>query len=567
MKKPLDIEKFDWTNVTDDFKKMQQISGIGAAAAIVISLYMLLTTPLPKSNLLSLWLTIVVATAFVAVYYTIPKLYLNRSLIFLPDLAFIAAITSAMINFGDKGDMYIVFLIFLISVNAFMYPTGTYLTSVFGSIAALFLVHLIGMGNFIAAITHQALIFEVYGVLSVGIILRIFATETISLRKKEESLKEKTRELSDQRRELFLLIDNISDGIIAVDRDKKISLINKTAMKVLGMIGGTKMMVGKNADKILNTVSTNGHFSVFDEVIEKRQSVMRSDLRLVRHDKTLKLHTNTAPVIDNEGNVNGAIVLFRDITSEKNVEEQRAEFNAIASHELRTPLTVIEGYLYYLLTDSSLKYDKKTKEFIEKSHEASNQLLHLTNDILTVIKSDENELKVALEEVDIKKLAKTCVDEFTSKAKTAKIKLLVEADSDLPKIISDEGKVKEVISNLIENAIKFTEKGKVTVAVSSPKETEVLVEVTDTGIGISKEDQKMIFHKFFRTEDWQTRKRGGTGLGLYISKSFIERLGGKIGERSEKGKGSTFWFSLPTKVGLKKKKSNNEELNEFIKSL
>jgi PAS domain S-box-containing protein len=542
---------------------MQRISGIGAFAAIVVATYLILTTPLPFDRVLNLTLTLVTAGIFVILYYNLPRFYLDKKLLVLPDIVFITTITIGMLNFGHLGEIFIVFLILMIALNAFMYPLEIYLISLCGSVLAVFFVNLVTLGDAIAVLGNHVFLVQAFGILSVGSILRIFATETISLKKKEEILRQKTDDLQAQKKELFMLIDSIHDGIIAVDCDCKITLINKKALKLLGMIGSTKMLLGKDADNLLATIGNEGKFSVLKEAMEKGEGIIRDDLRLVRADKTLKLHTNTTPIVTN-GRCVGAIVLFRDVTEAKKLEEQKAEFNAIASHELRTPLTIIEGYLYYLLTDEDLKYDRKTKEFIQKSHEASTQLLHLTNDILTVIKADQNEIKVNIEETDIKGLTKSLVENFKPKAKQAHVKLVFKTTGTLPKVETDQSKIKEVISNLIENAIKFTEKGSVSVTLSYPKPQQFKVEVTDTGIGISHENQKMIFHKFFRSEDWQTRKRGGTGLGLYISKTFIERLGGRIGVISEKGKGSTFWFTLPTKPAAKLIEINNK--NEFIKS-
>jgi PAS domain S-box-containing protein len=560
---PLGIEKFDWKNITEDFGKMQRISGIGAFSAIVVAAYLILTTPLASEQTFNLILTLITATIFVVIFYSFPKFYLNKNLLVLPDIVFIVTIAIGMLNFGDQGDIFIVFLILMITLNSFMYPLEVYLISLCGSVLAVFAVHLTTMGSGLAVLGHRTFLVQAFGILSVGTIMRIFATETISLKKREENLRAKTEDLVAQKKELFLLIDSIHDGIIATDAECKITLINKTALKILGMIGSTKMLLGKDANQILTTIGNDGKFSVLKEAMDKEEPVIRDDLRLVREDKTLKLHTNTTPILNN-GQIKGAIVLFRDVTATKKLEEQRAEFNAIASHELRTPLTIIEGYLYYLLTESDLKYDKKTKEFIRKSHEASSQLLHLTNDILTVIKADENELKVNIEDTDIKKLVKTIVDGFKPKAAEAKIKLVFETTGSIPKVETDQSKIKEVITNLIENAIKFTEKGSVNVRLSYPKQGQIMLEVIDTGIGISTENQKMIFHKFYRSEDWQTRKRGGTGLGLYISKTFIERLGGRIAVKSDKGKGSNFYFKLPTKPTGKL--ISKAELNQFIKS-
>jgi signal transduction histidine kinase len=259
----------------------------------------------------------------------------------------------------------------------------------------------------------------------------------------------------------------------------------------------------------------------------------------------------------------GAIIFFRDITNEKKMDEQKAEFNAIASHELRNPLTVIEGYLYYLLDPGSkLKYDKSTREYLEKAHSASQDLIHLVSDILTAVKAEDGELKVTLAKTNLKELAKKALKDEQKNAKEKGLKLeLVEASKKLPEIFTDKVKVREVLGNLLENAIKFTEKGTIRIELGK-LENEVIISVTDSGVGIAEKDQKMVFQKFFRSENWKTRKTGGTGLGLYIAKSLTERLGGRIGVQSTPGKGSRFYFTLPIREKAEKFLAESEPASE-----
>jgi two-component system phosphate regulon sensor histidine kinase PhoR len=363
------------------------------------------------------------------------------------------------------------------------------------------------------------------------------------------------------------LINNLSEGFIAVDKDKAITFINKAAMKYLGIVGSQKRLINKNVDDILNVAGVEGKISIVEKALTKKETELRDDLKLVRADRTIRVHTNTAPIIGQDRNLIGALILFRDITSQKELEEQRAEFNAIASHELRTPLTVIEGLLYYIMTDKKLKYDKKTEEYIKKTYASAESLLQLSNDILTVIKADENQIKLALEEVNPDKIINEVIEELKGKAKEKNITLATNIPKNVPKIISDKQKIKEVLINLIENAIKFTDRGKVIIGLEEVKDKELIVSITDTGLGIKKEEQSLIFHKFYRAEDWQTRKTGGTGLGLFIAKTFVDRLGGTISVESEAGKGSTFRFSLPLEIKKVKRKQSEEQLNDFIKSI
>lgn len=540
-------QNFDLTNITDDYNKMQQISGLIASTSIFISIFVIMTSDIPRQNLLNIWYTIGLVGIFTFIYYLFPRFYGNKKLQFLPDLVFVLAITITMLNLQESGQFFYIFLLLILAINAFSMSTFLYSLSFIEIISALLLVNF-SLGNIAFGLTNQEVLFELYGVIAFGIVLRIFATETAFLRKKQDELCKRTALLSEQKKEIYHLINNISEGMIAVDRDKKITFLNRSALRIIGVLGSVKGFVGKNLDDILLLASSEGNISVVDEVLKGNKNIIRDDLRLVNYAKTIRLHTNTTSVTDERGKVVGAIVLFRDISAKMQLEEQKAEFNAIASHELRTPLTIIEGFLYCILSDKTLKYDKKTKEYIEKSYDSACSLLQLSNDILTVIKTDENKLALALEEVNITNLIDEVLGNLKPKAKEKHLKLTAKTPRASKLVITDRQKVKEVITNLVENALKFTDKGSVVVELTGKKDKEIIISVKDTGCGIPREDQKMIFQKFYRSEDWQTRKTRGTGLGLYISHIFVHRLGGEIGFTSKKNVGSTFWFSIPLKL-------------------
>jgi signal transduction histidine kinase len=164
-----------------------------------------------------------------------------------------------------------------------------------------------------------------------------------------------------------------------------------------------------------------------------------------------------------------------------------------------------------------------------------------------VVKVEDDELRVEMQKTNLAELAKKALKAEQKKAREKGLKLqFALASKKVPEIFTDRVKVREILTNLLENGIKFTEKGTVTLELGV-LEKEVIISVTDTGAGIADKDQKMVFQKFYRSENWKTRKTGGTGLGLYIAKTLVERLGGRIGVQSSLGKGSRFYFTLPIK--------------------
>jgi PAS domain S-box-containing protein len=348
--------------------------------------------------------------------------------------------------------------------------------------------------------------------------------------------------------------------MVVVNAENRVTFFNKAATTILGILPQDDKVLGRDINDFLPTVGPKGPEAITRESFGGLAQSIRNDLRVVKSDRVIKLHTNVSPVIAAQGKLEGGIIFFRDITKEKQIDEQRAEFNAIASHELRTPLTVIEGYLYFILDPASkAKYDTTTKEYIEKAHTASQDLIRLITDILTVVKAEEDDLSVQLRKIEPNSFVKDVVDSYFDQATAKGIGLKYKSTTikKIPEILSDPVKLKEMVGNLIGNAIKFTEKGTVTVELGL-LEKELIVSVIDTGIGIEAEDQKLIFDKFYRSENWKTRKTSGTGLGLYIVKTLAERLGGRVGVQSDTGKGSKFFFTLPLEYG------NKEDLKNAI---
>ncbi len=354
-------------------------------------------------------------------------------------------------------------------------------------------------------------------------------------------------DFSQDRAEIEDILESLSDGLFVVDKDNKIIYYNPAALSALDMIFPREKIIGKNVEDLLPVIGSHGPESITKKVFKDGRQSIRNDFRLVKPEKTIRLHTNISPFFDKEKKLKGATIFFRDITTEKLLDEQRAEFNAVASHELRTPLSIIEGYLFYVLDPASkLKYSKETREYLLRAHEAAENLNQLVGDILTIVRSEEGQLEIKPKNVDVVLEAQKIVKNFKDKAKECdldlKFKVLTKERS--IKVETDPIKFKEILDNLISNAIKFTKRGAVTIEIGR-LQSEVMINVIDTGIGLAECEHENIFDKFYRVENYITRKSSGTGLGLYIVKTFVERLGGRVGVHSTPGKGSRFYFTLP----------------------
>ncbi|MEX2012475.1 MAG: HAMP domain-containing sensor histidine kinase, partial [Patescibacteria group bacterium] len=226
------------------------------------------------------------------------------------------------------------------------------------------------------------------------------------------------------------------------------------------------------------------------------------------------------------------------------LDKMKDEFISMASHELNTPLAAIEGYLSMILDEGMGKIDKQSRTYLNRAYASSKRLAELILDLLNVSRIEQGRLKMKYEEVSMAEMTESVIHELQIKADGKKIYLKVAADKDLPKIWCDPDRIREVIVNLTGNAIKFTDKGGITIKISQPDPKNLRVAVTDTGRGIAKTDQPKLFQKFSQVKR-EVDEHQGSGLGLYISKNFVELHKGKIWVDSDTGKGATFSFEIP----------------------
>ena len=227
------------------------------------------------------------------------------------------------------------------------------------------------------------------------------------------------------------------------------------------------------------------------------------------------------------------------------LDKLKDEFVSLASHELRAPMTVIKGSLSTILDGYAGETSKEAKEFLTAAYSENDRLIRLVNNLLNISRIESGRLKFLVTNVDMSKLMKDVVTNLQMAAKEKSLRLIIDKLDQLPFVLADEDKVREVLINLIGNAIKFTHQGGITVSAKVEKDM-LITSVADTGNGIAPEDQELLFKKFSQvSRGTYSRQTGGTGLGLYISKKIIEGLHGQIWLTSTVGQGTTFYFSLP----------------------
>ncbi|MBU0618830.1 hypothetical protein KKD62_01190 [Patescibacteria group bacterium] len=232
----------------------------------------------------------------------------------------------------------------------------------------------------------------------------------------------------------------------------------------------------------------------------------------------------------------------------KELSDLKDEFVSVASHEMRTPMTIIKGYLSMLLEGDAGKLSPKAKDLISDAFEGATRMIRLVNNMLNVSRIESGRISVNLQDVQLEKICEEVVDEFRIEAREHGLKLKFETlgtNEPLPKVRVDIDRIREVLVNLVANAIKFTPHGHIFVR-CQVKDDLLLTEIEDTGVGIPKEARKKLFRKFSQASLRDAQERKGSGLGLYICQLMINEFGGKIWFNSKVGKGTTFFFVLPT---------------------
>lgn len=240
----------------------------------------------------------------------------------------------------------------------------------------------------------------------------------------------------------------------------------------------------------------------------------------------------------------------------KELDDRKNEFISVAAHELRTPLTAIKGYISMILDGDAGKISSTANDFLQDSAVSTDRMIRLVNNLLNVGRIEEKRIVYQTVNCKLIEIVKPVFNQFMLEAKHKGIEYVLDIPTDLvDDVFIDKDRFPEVMINFISNAIKYTDTGKVTVKLSNTKADTIKFEVIDTGPGISAEEQKRLFQKFYRAKS-TAGKTIGTGLGLYVSKLLVEKFKGKIGVIASNGKGCNFWFELP----IAKNQSNIEKL-------
>jgi len=370
------------------------------------------------------------------------------------------------------------------------------------------------------------------------------------LQGKQEELERANETVKQEKVKYAALLTSIGDGMIATDKGGKIMVMNPQAGTFLGVDVGNA--VGRSFTDIIRIEEDKKEKTVPEE----ERPIMKTLLQSARITTTSYYYKRdgskfpaavTSSPVMLDGQTIGAVVVFRDITQEIAIDKTKTEFVSLASHQLRTPLSAIRWYAEMLKSQKLGALNDSQKSYVEEIYNSNKRMIDLVNALLNTSRIDLGTFAVEPEPTDFKEVSESVLHEMFVKIEESNLHVASSYQPGLPKINADTKLVRIIFQNLLSNAMKYTPHGgNVSLAITYD-DKNVLINVTDTGVGIPVAVQDKIFTKLFRADNARIVESEGTGLGLYIVKAIVEKSGGRIWFKSEENKGTTFFVETPLK--------------------
>jgi PAS domain S-box-containing protein len=371
--------------------------------------------------------------------------------------------------------------------------------------------------------------------------------------------------LRDEKLKSEIILNAIEDGVVLLDEQKTIQLFNPGASTITGW--KTDEAKGLDYHAVIRLVDEKGKsYEDMDDPFTKAykggQTIRDNKaILLSRSEKHISLSLSITPLVDEDKQVRAAVAVFRDVSQERQQEQQRAEFISTASHEMRTPVAAIEGYLSLALNDKVSTIDARAREYLVKAHASTKHLGQLFQDLLTSAKAEDGRLTNHPTLVEMGEFLEKLAQDlrFAAEKKNLPVEFVIGSHritatstmvggertvKPLYYVRVDPDRMREVVTNIFDNAVKYTDTGKISLGLTG-NDSVVQIYIRDTGPGIPAEDVPHLFQKFYRVDNSATRTIGGTGLGLFICRKIVELYGGKIWVESKLGEGSAFYINLP----------------------
>ncbi|EAD1221067.1 PAS domain-containing protein [Listeria monocytogenes] len=362
---------------------------------------------------------------------------------------------------------------------------------------------------------------------------------SISVNTLAESLETQMFEIKQNEQRLNAIVQNLVSGVMLINVDKQVIMTNRTMYQILG----ETEITGKPFYEVIKSFA----LSQLIEGTFETKTIQQKEI-ILYFPREMILDASVSPILGENGEITGIILLLHDITQIRHLENVRSEFVTNVSHELKTPVTALKGFAETLL-DGAMYDEVLLKKFLTIIKEESDRLHRLIMDILALSRIEQNPVAENVELVDVDEVIEQSARTIFEMATEKNIRVTIpEKTSASVMIETDRDKLQQIIINLLSNAINYTPvDGKVEVKLIE-QEAEVIIEVTDNGIGIPAKDIDRVFERFYRVDKARSRHSGGTGLGLSIVKHLVENCGGRIEVESQEEVGSTFRVTLPKKA-------------------
>lgn len=364
---------------------------------------------------------------------------------------------------------------------------------------------------------------------------------------KTEQLMEKQRELRDRQKTIDLIFQNSADGIMVLNSHKEIEEFSPGMEKITGYRRGEA--IGRNAQQLLQFSAEKNHSLLPDLMFtingSERGKYVENSL-ITKIGKIVEVEASHTLIHDKNSSDTFALAIIRDITYEKSLIERDKEFITVTSHQLNTPLSIIRGYASLLVSGKAGKLSEKQDEFTKQILTSTEKMIDLVQNMLSISRIEQEKIKLDIIDVNIAEVINSTAKMFEEKANTKGLQLIVKEMPSNLIIMADPDKLKQAISNFIDNAIKYTSKGRITISVVDRPEV-IDIMVADTGIGIPKSDLEKIGTRFYRSQNAIDVDNHGTGLGIYIAQTIVDKHHGHLRIESSEGQFTKFIITLPKK--------------------
>jgi two-component system, OmpR family, phosphate regulon sensor histidine kinase PhoR len=357
-----------------------------------------------------------------------------------------------------------------------------------------------------------------------------------------ETLIDRHRELEERFREgessVQAVFGAMLDGLVVVDDQRRVRMMNREFRRAFGRENG------EPGEPLLEVIR---HASIDRLVLEaiRASEPRRESIQMSRGpSEGREMEVSAVPLGENSASTEGAVILFHDVTQLRQMEEIRRDFVANVSHELRTPLSIFRGYLETLL-DEPQQPPGELLRILEVMERHSDRLYALVEDVLSLARLESPAAELDLSEISLPEFLQEILDDWKKRLEAKQLKSHLDVPLDLPKLEADESRLQEIIYNLLDNAVKYSQAGGAITLRATVEGDQVRISVSDEGIGIRENDLPRIFERFYRADKARSRELGGTGLGLSIVKHIAQLHGGTAQAQSEPGKGTTISVLLP----------------------